>query len=155
MRSFPVDTVAPITEMNKSRSDFNPCCFHGFVYLCGGWTPSIEAFSPESCLFTLLQVDLTDEFSHSITFVDQSELVVMSGTHVTRWKAASGPQLSLTALTKHKYADLRCNMEPAVTSAWVYTVQGNKVLRITKEAVQQKQVSDLREEQPQDTCAAW
>lgn len=81
------------TTMTVPRWCFNPCEYHSAVYLCGGYTKHIEIFDQESKTFTLLQAQLIDQLSATVTFIWRDQLVVLSSNHMTFFVAGQSQQL--------------------------------------------------------------
>ena len=105
------DTVwQALPAMSSGRAGFNPCYFHFCLYLCG--SGSIEAFDLLTRTFLSLQMRLPD-LSTCVTFIENSELVVVSETHMSRWRVVD---TELVCISERTYEDfyLTCNMPPVV-----------------------------------------
>jgi len=93
-----------LANMAEARCVFNPCEYEKLVYLCGGWTSTIETFDPETCIFQLLPIQLPENDYASLAVVENAQLLVMCEVYVTRWHFNSEHnlvQVSQEAKTLH------------------------------------------------------
>ena len=103
----------PLPNMREARSGFNPCEFHGYVYICGYGSDSIEAFDPVNTAFLPLSAQLPEDTS-CLVFVEREQLVVISKNYVTRWSAGQDARLLLGSKAVHPLCNVHCNMAPVV-----------------------------------------
>ena len=81
---FQLNTWTPLPNMQHKRSAFNPCLFHGVVYLSG--CEVLEAFSPE--LDALLPVHLPlPESTDCCVYVANDLLVLRSHEFIVKFEA--------------------------------------------------------------------
>lgn len=105
-----------LPNMTEARCVFNPCQYEGRLYLCGGWTPTIEVFDPETCSFQLQSVQLPEGDSPALAVVDNSQLLVMGEEYVTRWQVSQGHLVLVSREDKKLHCRVASNMPVLVDS---------------------------------------
>jgi len=106
-------------NMREGRFAFTPCTFRALIYLpCPSSTRTIETFSPETEVFSLLTVSLpikpSDNFS--VAFVANEELCILTGKRqLGRWKVGSEEEFRFSA------TDVECcsNQQPLIVNSTV------------------------------------
>jgi len=83
-----------LSDMRESRWSFNPCLFTEYVYICGGNSRRIEAFSPETDNFLPISL-LLPENSCACLYVHNNHLVVHSNNYLSKLSAGQAGQLVL------------------------------------------------------------
>ena len=81
----------PLSSMQERRSYFTPCLFRSLIYLPCPVTPLIEAFCPETEVFTVLSVCLPSQLDYgSVSFVAKGELCILTDDgQMGQWKIES------------------------------------------------------------------
>lgn len=131
-----------LPSMLEARSDFNPCAFRGFVYLCGLSSYVIEAFDPELCVFLELSVRLPER-SACLLVVERGQLLVLSDNYATWWEADQRHNLIQLSQTQHSQNSATSCAPPVLDSVngliytvdsgkfYVFSLDGNAKTRIT------------------------
>ena len=70
--------------MSVPRSTFTPSVRRGKVYLCGGYSESIEEFDTQTEQYALLAIRLCEAYWSVSVFSEAGELVVVSNTTISR-----------------------------------------------------------------------
>lgn len=100
--------------MRETRCRFNPCKFNDFVYLCGGGSQLIEAFSPQTNRFIPLQLQLP-QISDCTVYTHNSLLVVHSRRYISKYSAGQEGQLLQHSQTQSKTTvNKRSNSQPVL-----------------------------------------
>ena len=113
-----------LPTMREARSDFTPCEYRDWVYLCGKGAASIEVFHPEACFFHLLQVQQPEAYSACVLVMKDKQLVLLSDSYVTRWTIGKDGEVSPGSQTQLRWqVVLTCNMPPVLhaCAGLVYT----------------------------------
>lgn len=116
-----------LPSMREARSDFNPCEFRGFVYLCGSYSYTIEAFNPDLCVFLPVNVRVPEK-SACVLVVESGQLHVISDNYVTLWGAGEYHDLIQIGQTQHPQSSAACNSPPVFdpVNGLIYTVDNGK-----------------------------
>lgn len=129
------DSWRALPNMRETRSYFTPCAFHGYIYLCGGFTDSIEAFDAEACIFLPVHHRLP-EARECVAVLESGQLVVISGNYVTRWGAAQECDLVPQGRTQHQKIEVYCSMAPVLDGTVVYMSWRGSCSRVRLEVVE-------------------
>ena len=78
--------------MQYPRTGFNPCVFHGLIYL-SGTAPVMEVFSPEQDTLLLAQIPLPEQSQACCMYVDNDLLVLHSYQTIVKFEAGENGQL--------------------------------------------------------------
>lgn len=90
----------PLKNMQEQRHGFTPCPFRGLIYLPCAFTSVIEAFSPETELFSTLSVSFPIQLKKwlSVSFVARGKLCVLTGgKQMWQWKIGPRRKYCLSA----------------------------------------------------------
>lgn len=71
---------------------FNPCLFHGCVYMCGQGSKLMELFSPQTASFLTVQLKLSED-NPCCLIVHNNLLVVHSKIYISRFAAGKAGEL--------------------------------------------------------------
>lgn len=105
-------TWKALPDMTGARSNFNPCLFNDYMYLCGDI--SVEVFFPETDSFLPLPLQLPEKFG-CFVYVHNNCLVVHTKTFLTKFLAGQAGQLvphSQVLCAKSEF--LRSNILPVL-----------------------------------------
>jgi len=92
--SSPNLTWNALPDMKSNRCWFTPCLFNAKVYLCGGVSPTIEEFSPQTENFFLLPLNFSG-CNFCSTYVHNNCLVVHASSSITKFSVGPAGQLVL------------------------------------------------------------
>jgi hypothetical protein len=123
----------PLNNMQEQRHGFTPCTFRGLIYLPCAFTSVIEAFSPETELFSLLSVSFPIQLSKwlSVSFVARGNLCVLTGgKQLWQWKIGSRRKYRLSATEWSCWS----SQPPRVMDSQVLIVNNGKVERFSLES---------------------
>lgn len=70
-----------------------PCEFHGFIYLCGNYSNTIQVFFPHTDDFLPLQITLHEGLEAELMYVHNDLLVLRSEKHVVKFEVEQSGQL--------------------------------------------------------------
>jgi len=93
----------PLGDMWEERSGFTPCIYLALVYLSSHCTRSLESFSSETEVFTVLPVSLPAQLEGylSVAFVANGELCILTESkQLGIWKIGAETEFRLTATDK-------------------------------------------------------
>lgn len=86
-------------DMHEARCGFTPCNFRSLIYLlCPYSTRSIETFSPQTEIFTVLPVSLPTQMvrAGSVSFVVNGEIYILTNEkQMGRWRVESDREFQL------------------------------------------------------------
>ena len=110
-----------VGNMVKQRWTFNPCEWNGEVYLCGGYSDTIETFDPRTYSFTLLPITLPDQQSTSVAYLLNHQLVILTWNYVNLLSLQATGELGMES-NQHKGYGVWCNMNPVMDDSkeWLY-----------------------------------
>lgn len=128
-----------LPSMKAGRAWFSPCEYSGYVYLCG--YGSIEVFDPQVCIFLELSIPLP-ESKPCLVFVESQQLIVMSGSYITKWKTTDDHHLEQCFLDKHPEISVISSMAPVVDSVneVVYVIWGGSCFSVCLDGSERRQV---------------
>ena len=129
-------------EMKDGRSGFNPCEWHGYLYLAGAGTDAVEAWDLNREVFEQVQVRLPEEYSRCVLYVQETELVVISEKFITRWTHSNGPNIVKAREIPHPTWSVLCSMPPVVDPERdiVYMMTAGKCYAIWGDGTGKKEV---------------
>ena len=81
--------------MKEARGSFNPCVWRTVIFLCGAFSATIEAFSPDTETFLSFCLLVPQNNSGCCLYVDQDQLVVHSYDHVRKYAMREGEVLQV------------------------------------------------------------
>ena len=87
-----------LADMKEARSNFNPCEYHDYVYLCGQDSHLIEAFNPQNDAFLQLQTSFSQACA-CLLFIDNQQLVILSDNN-TVTKPTAGREHELDQVSE-------------------------------------------------------
>lgn len=131
----------PLPNLQEAKCSLNPCLFSGHIYLCGGESQLLEAFSPHTDTFLPLQIQLPEDTSCCL-YTRNSYLVVLSYQYISQFSIGKAGQLVHHAQVEaqtpvNKYS----NSQPVLNyiQGFFFIVQENKCLCIDMETGAQVQ----------------
>lgn len=115
-----------VPDMREERYCFNPCLFHGLIYLCGYGSCLIDAFDPELVQFTEPQPVPTVPESHFCCVFEQDHtLVVLSYNYVSRFTVDGGVLTKQSDKREKTPHTVWPNAPPRYVNQVVYFVENN------------------------------
>ena len=75
-----------LPSMREGKTNFNPCLFNGYVYVCGYGSSHIEAFSPQTDSFLSFQLEMPGD-NPCCLYIHNDELVVQSKSNISMFQA--------------------------------------------------------------------
>lgn len=125
--------------MFKSHAFFNPCEYHGFVYIFGTNSQITDIFDPQSDSF--FQPDHENEQSQAVLFVYNDELVILTANKATYWQSTGRPQS-----TDRPKRQIDHDLSLSLSSNMAPVMRGRKIVIAFKGACMVIDVEEWRRE---------
>lgn len=110
-------TWKALPDMQEAKSQFNPCLYNRWVYVCGGGSKLVEAFTPQNNSFLPLQLRIPEDHPCCL-FVHKNLLVVHSENYITKFAAGQAGQLFQHSQVRSKSVYKYSNSQPIVDSTY-------------------------------------
>lgn len=117
-----------LPDMKESRTLFTPAVWRGAVYLCGGWTTTVEVWDGERMMMLELRLP---EAERTMACVYKDKVLVLSYRYLSTISAQAG-QLTL-ATKKHPSYYFHTSTNPVVYAGLLYHIHDREVSRFALE----------------------
>lgn len=103
-----------LPDMREAKYRFNPCLFHGYVYVCGAGSQLVETFYPQTDQFLPYKVRIPESHA-SLLCVDNNFLVVHFSNILYKFTAIRAGQLVQQSKVHHQVcSDRWSNTQPVL-----------------------------------------
>ena len=104
-----------LPSMKQARYHFNPCLFHENIFLCGDWSPLLEAFSPQRDQMLPFQLSMpVDVLSPCCMYVEDNCLVVHFNHNILKYRVEEAKKLVQTSRSITQERVMWQNSQPVV-----------------------------------------
>ena len=116
--------------MTAPRFGFNPIAHGESVYLCGGWTRTLDCYRPATDTMQRLSAALP-ESSFCLTYFHSDQLVVISSKYMTSLRLSISEGVEVTQQTPHELPNCSpwANPPPVVWNQSVYSVKDGRIAK--------------------------
>lgn len=122
-------TWTTLPSMKEASRCFNPCLFQGCIYVCGGDSQLIEAFSLRSDSFLPQQLHLPDTCLGCCLYVSNQLLVVHSKRYILKYaRTLTGLLAQSSQVEGRNCVSKWSNSQPVLVRGLFFLFQGDKCL---------------------------